>query len=368
VVWSSHDTSIATIDADGTIHTKAKGTAEILATYKSVSGKTPLQVTAAVLQSVRIDSKHLASGQISRATGLVEQVSLVGSFSDGHEPALAADQIHWMIADTSVAALKSGNEVQFLKEGTTTLKGELQNFTDTVQLTTTAAIPVSIEIGGAPSTMPAGTAADLTAKVVYSDSSTVDVTADAAWSSSNPSVAIVADGGSKGGHLHASAQGSTTITANDTQDGVAVNGETAISVTPSSLIGEVYDASDKSYGRCGAVGSEGSSYSFCRVSGKQTLIQNPPPAWFTFEQYKLTAKGRDWKVDDIFIDGTNASTRIAGLKSGDTIKVGSSVKLELQTQSTGGSASSIHMYIHVIDNDGSKQPIVNIAGYTVTTN
>jgi hypothetical protein len=44
VVWSSHDTSIATIDADGKLHTKAKGTVEILAKYKSVSGQAPLQV------------------------------------------------------------------------------------------------------------------------------------------------------------------------------------------------------------------------------------------------------------------------------------------------------------------------------------
>ncbi|MGZ4710893.1 MAG: DUF4082 domain-containing protein, partial [Acidimicrobiales bacterium] len=83
-------------------------------------------------------------------------------------------------------------------------------------------VPVSVTVGAVQGSMPKGTSQPLSATETYSDGSTRDVTASAAWTSSNPAVGTV----SPAGVLSGNATGSTTVTA--AIDGIS--GSTTISV------------------------------------------------------------------------------------------------------------------------------------------
>lgn len=347
VIWESGDVGVAIISASGTVTAQAPGAVDITAAYQGTLGFRTLTVTDALLQSVSIGSDSLAGGQISGAKGLVQPVALLGEFSDGGSSILAAGEVLWSLADTSIASINTNSEVQFLSVGDTTLTGQSQGFSVSVQINTTVAEPVAIDISGVDSTISAGEPAPLGAKVIYSDSTFTDVTTSASWSSSDPSVAIVVDGGANNGLLRASEQGFTTISAQYTLDGVSVTGTLELQVLPSTLRIETYGDS------CGSVGSSGGSG--CTVSVSSSVILLPAPTWFTLDKFVITAEGRDWKVDNVSITQFgSAATRVLGLSNGEIISSGSSVVVEAQIKSTRGILESEIFSVDVITNDGSR--------------
>ena len=368
VIWESGDVGVAIISASGTVTAQAPGAVDITAAYQGTLGFRTLAVTDALLQSVSISSDSLAGGQISGAKGLVQPVALLGEFSDGGSSILAAGEVSWSLADTSIASINTNSEVQFLSVGATTLTGQSQGYSASIQINTTAAEPVAIDISGVASTITAGESATLGAEVIYSDSTSTDVTDSATWSSSDPSIATVVDGGANNGLLRASEQGFTIISAQYTLDGVSVTGTLELQVLSSTLRIEEFSDSyfDPGYSECGSVGSSGGTG--CTISSAGSVQLLPAPAWFTLGKFRITAEGRDWKVDSVSITQFgSATTRVLGLSNGEIISSGSSVVVEAQIQSTNGIQESETFSVDVITNNGSRTNAIT-GFYKKTTN
>lgn len=366
VVWSSSAASVASIDATGAISGVAVGSTEVVATLGGATGSASLAVTDAVIESVQIAASSLSGGQISAPRGLTEVVELIGTLSDGSETTLSSANVEWAVSNPAIATVAASGEVQFLSVGTATLTGTSAGFSDSVLVTTTEAVPVSLDITGAESSVAAGVATDLSAVAVFSDASTSDVTATAAWSSSDPTVAVVVDGGANSGRLQPSEAGSVTVTAEATVDGVALSGSLALTVSPSTLEISRESGLTGGFSICGGVGSAQSSA--CFISSTQNLSVVPAPTWFTVDRYRLRALGRDWTIDDVTLTEFGvAATRVVGLQSGDVISAGAVVEIEIQIQSTTGILEEEIFALDAIDNDGSSTR--GITGfYSVTTN
>ena len=368
VIWESSDIDVATISATGTVTAQAPGEVDITAAYQGTLGFIALTVTDALLQSVSINSDQLVGGQIFGAKGLIQPVALLGEFSNGEISILAADEVSWSIADTSVASINGNSEVQFLSIGTTTLTGQSQGFSASVQLNTTASEPVGIDITGVDSSIAAGKGGMLTANVRYSDSTSAEVTDSVTWSSSDPTIAIVVDGGANSGKLTAAGEGFVTVSAQYTLDGISVTGTLELQVVPSNLRIEQFSDGffDSGYSACGSVGSSGGTG--CFISSTSTVQKVPAPTWFTLGKFRIFAEGRDWVVDDVSITQFGSTTtRVLGLENGQTIASGSSVVVEAQIQSTNGTQEVETFSIDVISNNGNRTNAIT-GFYTITTN
>ncbi|MGI8856563.1 MAG: Ig-like domain-containing protein, partial [Thermomicrobiales bacterium] len=96
---------------------------------------------------------------------------------------------------------------------------------------------------GSPASMKVGQTARFTATATLSDGTTVDVTGQAQWNTSNPAVATVDDGSNPSstpatrGTVTGVAGGSATLTASYTLNGVTRTGSTSVTVTTPVLTG-----------------------------------------------------------------------------------------------------------------------------------
>ncbi|EMJ97130.1 bacterial Ig-like domain, group 2 [Leptospira sp. B5-022] len=212
--WSSSVTSVATVDNAGTIglaHAADIGSTTITAQYSGVSGTASFTVTAAVLESIQVTPTNP-----NVAKGLTRQFTATGSFSDGTTQDLTST-VTWTSSVTSVATINNTNSgkglANALSLGTTTITATSGSFSGNTVLTVSAAALVSIQItynSVNPITIPKGINPQLTATGTYTDGSTQNITDSASWSSSNTSVALVDNSGSKG-LVTSMAVGQTTI-------------------------------------------------------------------------------------------------------------------------------------------------------------
>jgi uncharacterized protein YjdB len=366
VVWSFDPSAVATVGPTGIITSQGVGVGELTANYLGLSDSLSLEVTPAVLESVRISMASLVDGQVSKAKGLSEPVSLIGNFSDGNEVTLPFAEVTWTINDLVVATVTAGGEVQFLEVGTTTLEAQYQGFSDVITLVTSDAIPLSLVITQAPTELNVATTEALAATVTYSDTSEVDVTESATWVSSDPTIAAVLQGGGEPTRLRGVSTGVVDVTASATIDGVSLSDATLVTVLPSVLTLELFQSSffgDGEWVACGS--SEGS----CNISSSSSLSVLPRPEWFTIQRFRVTAGGRDWVVDNIAASNSNPSVdvRVVGLTNGEVIPKDQVVEFELQIQPTSGAQVSNALTIDVIGNNGDPTRIIT-ATYTITTN
>jgi uncharacterized protein YjdB len=154
--------------------------------------------------------------------------------------------VTWSSSDTGVASLapgggRGGGGVEVataLSAGSTTISATYQGVQGSTTLTVTDATVVSIQVTPINPTLTVNGRQQLTATAVYSDNTTQDVTGQATWVSSDPTVAQVTTGGGAGpggggrGNVTAIAAGSATISA--TVNGL--NGSTTVTVSDATLV------------------------------------------------------------------------------------------------------------------------------------
>ena len=112
--WTSSQTSVATISANGLVNTKATGTSTIMATSGSVSGSTTLTVTAAALVSIAVTPPAP-----SVAAGNTQQFTATGAFTDGSRQDISAS-VSWT-ATASIASITSSGLAKGLAVGAATI-------------------------------------------------------------------------------------------------------------------------------------------------------------------------------------------------------------------------------------------------------
>ncbi len=200
------------------------GTATITATYSGFTATATITVRNPTPTGLTI-TPSAASVVVNGTRQFVASVEL----DDGTTQTVTG-AASWTTSDGTIASITTGGGpgggggrglATGIAGGTVTITATYGGFTATASLTVTAATPTGIVLTPASPSIQVGQTQAFVATLVYSDNTTSVVTAQATWSSSDPSVATVTTpgggpgpgGGGGGGTATAIAKGSATITA-----------------------------------------------------------------------------------------------------------------------------------------------------------
>ncbi len=194
VTWSSLTTSVATITAGGMVTAVGTGMSKIQAVSGAVSGSATLTVTAATLVSIAVTPAN----PTIQNTG-TEQFKATGTYTDNSTQNLTTT-VTWTSTDTGVATISNTAGSNGLAtavsgaSGSTTIQAALGSIKGTTTLTVisgSATLQVIVVSPQNPSIADNGATQAFTATGHYSDGTTQDLTAAAAWTSSNTSAASI---------------------------------------------------------------------------------------------------------------------------------------------------------------------------------
>src|SRR5260370_337281 len=244
--WSSGTTTTATINSSsGLATTKAQGSTLISATLGSTTGTSTLSVTAPVLDLI----------QVTPANGTVilpatQQFTATGIFSDSSTQDLTTSAT-WNSSKTGVATIGANTGLATAAgPGTTTISATFNAVTGSTSFTVIAL--TSIAISPSNPNVVFGSKLQLTATGTYSDGSTRDFTATAAWSSTSPGVAT----DNATGLVTSVHEGTTTIQA--IESGVTVSTQFSVVVSAVSIVLTTDDQSHRMEAQPGTTFTTGS--------------------------------------------------------------------------------------------------------------
>lgn len=189
----------------------------------------PLNVTVLTLVSIAVTP---ATQDIF--IGETQQYTAIGNLSNGTSINLSSS-VTWQSSDTTVATISATGLATGVGEGTTNITATQEGITSTPATLNVAPVVLqSIEIVPTTAEANRGQTVQYTATGNYSDGTTVDITTQVAWQSSNETIATI----DANGLASALEVGETTITA--LLDGVlsnegaltVVNPLTSISIAP----------------------------------------------------------------------------------------------------------------------------------------
>ncbi|MCK6575684.1 Ig-like domain-containing protein, partial [Myxococcota bacterium] len=165
-----------------------------------------------VLRSLRVEPEP-----VELVVGGVALVRAVGVYSDGHEEDVTA-AARFRSENPLVAAIgnlrQNEREVVALGEGQTEISATLQGVTSPrVAVVVTATQVLEIQLDPPQALIGAGGEQRFTARALFNDGTTADVTELAAWQTSNPIVATVSNEAGRRGLVSGRAAGVTVVTA-----------------------------------------------------------------------------------------------------------------------------------------------------------
>jgi uncharacterized protein YjdB len=209
--WTSGTATVATVDANGQVTAVKVGTVIITATSGGKSGSVSLTITDATLSTIDV-----TPAQPTIPAASTQQFKATGTYSDGTKRDITAD-VSWTSSVATVATISGAagsNGLAAAKaKGTTTITASLGTIKGTTVLTVTDALLTSITVTPAKPVIAKGTTIALIATGTYADNTTKDITADATWTTSDPTVATVSNAAGSDGLVTGVTRGTATITA-----------------------------------------------------------------------------------------------------------------------------------------------------------
>ena len=226
--FASSDTTVLQVSGHSLTGQKA-GSATITATYSGKTATTKITVSSAKLTSISIDGTTVVS------VGQSILVSATGVFADGTKQDLTAAAT-WTSSDISLATValdiaSAKEKVTGIKAGSATISAAYQGITGTTAVTITASALTAIAITPVQPVLQKGVSKEFQATATYADGTTSDVTAQAAWTISDATIASVT-AGTTGVVVRALASGTATLTATV---GI-IKGSTTVTVTTPTLV------------------------------------------------------------------------------------------------------------------------------------
>ncbi|ACG74030.1 Ig domain protein group 2 domain protein [Anaeromyxobacter sp. K] len=223
--WESSAPATAAVVA-GEVTGVAPGAATLGARWSGLHGASEVTVTSAVLQSIVVTPPFP-----SLPLGADLQLAATGLFSDGSARDVTAEAA-WESAAPAVAAVPSPGLVHPAATGDASVSATLAGVSGATTVSVTAATLESLDVYPGAATLARGTSTAFTALGTYSDGTSADLTAQAAWDTSGPEVTLSAPG-LEGVVVTGAAEGTATVTA-------AFGGLTsaaAVTVTAAGLTG-----------------------------------------------------------------------------------------------------------------------------------
>ncbi|HKO49007.1 MAG TPA: Ig-like domain-containing protein, partial [Polyangiaceae bacterium] len=221
-VWASSAPEVATVEG-GSVKGLVVGTADITVTDSGVTGTLTVTVTDATLVTLSITPPNP-----TLAKGLEKQLTATGVFTDDSTQNLT-NQVTWSSASKNVATVSSKGLLTAASVGSAKITAALGSTSATTQVTVSSAVVISIALTPPAPSIPKGMTQELMATATLSDGTTTDVTSQAAWLSSDETLATV---DASSGVVTAVAVGTASISA--TVDGVA--GTTDVTITSANLV------------------------------------------------------------------------------------------------------------------------------------
>ncbi|MGH8458258.1 MAG: beta strand repeat-containing protein, partial [Nevskiales bacterium] len=242
VTWLTTNSAVATVSNaagnEGLATAVDPGFTTVVAQSGSVQGSTGLTVTSATLSSIGV-----TPNPVSVAKGLARQFTATGTFSDMSTMDLTR-QVTWSSSATGVATISNAADSEGLAQtvdtGSTTITATRGAVSGNAALTVTDAEVLSIEISPNPETVAKGLQTNLTATGTFTDGSTMDITEQATWASSDNAVATVSNVALSKGRVTGLSEGTVTISA--TLNGVTGNGSLTVTAAVLQSIDVTPDA------------------------------------------------------------------------------------------------------------------------------
>ncbi len=231
--WSSSAAPVSTINSAGLAQTYSQGTSTITATITTpaagtVTGSESFTVTAPALVAVVVtDATSVIPGPSSKKTtsianGTGHQYLAYGLYSDGGErilPNTITTSVTWASAPATVATITTAGRALSVAAGTATITATdpTTSLSGSSSLVVTNASIAGIEVypvGGQAIglSMAQLTRQAFTARGVFSDQTTQDITVESTWTSTTPAAATVSNT-TPNGVVTAVAAGTTQIQA-----------------------------------------------------------------------------------------------------------------------------------------------------------
>ncbi len=150
-----------------------------------------------VTYAIELTGVAITPATASIAVPTTQQFTVNGTYNDLSTGDVTQDAT-WSSSDPGVATVSSAGIATPVHAGTTTITATVGGHSASATVTVTNALLQSIEVLPASPSIPNGTTLQLSATGHYDDGSTHDLTAQAAWTSSEPSVQVGDAAGSKG--------------------------------------------------------------------------------------------------------------------------------------------------------------------------
>lgn len=182
-IWSSSDSGVAYV-YKGKVYGNTAGTATITGTY----GDKSVQVEVDVAVARYLD---MSEEQLSLKTSASHSLTLTATYADGSTEDVTAEAV-WSSSNELVAFVKKGAVTTYKLAGTATISATYGTLETTLEVEVGA---VSKLIASSENVfLQTGGTKQLSLTAVAGDGSSSDVTANATWTSSDKSIAIVSKG------------------------------------------------------------------------------------------------------------------------------------------------------------------------------
>ena len=224
--WSSSNTTVVTVTSNTGIATGIlPGQATISATYQGITSN----AANVVVSQFPLTAIAVTPTTASVPFGVSTPFTATGTFSDLSTQNLTTSAT-WASSQSSVATVSNNVLNQGVATGVapgqTSISAVFAGQVGTAPLTVTNATIVSVAVTPNPASANVGTQVSFTATGTFSDGSSVNLTNQVTWSSSNATVATIISNG----QANTASAGTTNITATFTQSGTTVQGTTVLTV------------------------------------------------------------------------------------------------------------------------------------------
>lgn len=190
--WASSNASVATffkLDGKGTLLTVGAGTTTITATLGSIQGKATLIVISSALKTLQINSPRSTI-----ELGMNQPLTATGLLSNGQKEDLTRGVI-WASSDPSVATIDNTGFLTAMSPGTVTISVVAGEMRSTTKITVPTPELTQLKITPLKNSIAAGKTQQFVVEGFFSNNTTMLLTSNVAWSSSDPEVlSINADG------------------------------------------------------------------------------------------------------------------------------------------------------------------------------